>query len=267
MLALVLAALTGCKIELRAPVDATILSVNHDYEYYNGTYICKDEATCEIDVVDLTFDETFTARTSNGESLKFDHWKAGDQHLCGNTKLPCHLSTADFEGSDFLMNVLRSDEVFVLEPVFTSPYDKSLPQITMKGEWNYVQRWGGCKASGRIEHKFRPNSNGDERMPLGGGLVSTYRLERYYFPDSTFITSVEPCVFVDPSEFYIGGGISVADMPREPFNEFQWQKYLNVIFEAEIVFQVLDENTYRISRDRDGEWDTYTYTRVPSDKQ
>lgn len=254
VLGLLVSALAACKIELRAPVDATVSSIN-------GAHICRDEAICGIDVVDLSFEETFIARTADSE-LVFDHWKAGNQHLCGDTKLPCHLSTADFEGSDLLMSFLDSAEVFVLEPVFTDPYERRLPRIKLEGEWDYVQRWGGCSATGRIENEFRYSATGTAYIAWGGGKVPTYTMSRRYTPGSTIVTSVEPCRTVVAADATAPGAL-ISDMPSNSLNEFQWEKYLNFINTAEIVFQVLDYGKYRISRDREGVMDTFTYTQIP----
>jgi hypothetical protein len=106
----VLLALSGCKLEIRAPYGGKVVSSD-------GAYICEAEQTCVIDVVDLFFDETFIAEPAPGFS--FDGWKKKDGYLCGGEAGPCRLSTAEFEGDPVRLSILESDEIFVLEPRFS----------------------------------------------------------------------------------------------------------------------------------------------------
>lgn len=111
----VLLVLPGCKIEIHVPQQGGSV-VSSD-----GAYTCEAGQTCMIDVVDLFFDQTFIAQPDHGYT--FSRWKENDSFLCGGDKEPCRLSTASFEGSDALMSILESDEVFFLQPRFAwTPY-------------------------------------------------------------------------------------------------------------------------------------------------
>jgi hypothetical protein len=101
--------LTGCKLEIRVPQGGMVVSTD-------GAYICQAGQTCEIDVVDLFFDQTFIAQPATG--YYFNHWKGDDHYLCGGETGPCALATAGFEGHPALQALLESDQTFYLEPKF-----------------------------------------------------------------------------------------------------------------------------------------------------
>ena len=106
---LALVALPGCKLQISIPQGGSVLSAD-------GAYACYSGQTCVIDVVDLFFDETFTAVPARG--FYFGGWKKVDGGLCGGETTPCTLSTAAFEGVPALQEILESDQTFHLEPVF-----------------------------------------------------------------------------------------------------------------------------------------------------
>lgn len=101
-------ALAGCKVEIFATENGHIKSDS-------GTYSCDTGDTCVIDVVDTFFDETFQARPDPGYT--FAAWRTKPSSFCGGSNEPCRLNTTGFPGTP-LMNVLESDNVFFLEPVF-----------------------------------------------------------------------------------------------------------------------------------------------------
>ena len=109
LLAAVFFALPGCKLKIKVPLGGTVVSSD-------GAYTCEGGQTCEIDVVDIFFDQTFIAVPDEGYS--FNHWRTRERSFCGGESTPCRLSTAAFEGVPALQPILESDEAFLLEPRF-----------------------------------------------------------------------------------------------------------------------------------------------------
>ena len=101
--------LSGCRIVISVPEQG-------DVDSESSAFDCAAGETCEIDVVDLFFSETFSAQPPEGQL--FLGWKKRDRGLCGGSTDACSLSTAGFEGNDLLEQILFSDEEFYLEPVF-----------------------------------------------------------------------------------------------------------------------------------------------------
>ncbi len=103
--------LTGCKIKITVPAGGSVSTLS-------GTYSCAAGQTCEIDVVDIFFDEVFIATADSGQ--RFVAWQRGARTLCGGSEEPCALATtAGFAGNDLFMSILESDQVFHLKPYFT----------------------------------------------------------------------------------------------------------------------------------------------------
>ncbi|MBN7798211.1 S8 family peptidase [Parahaliea mediterranea] len=106
---LVLSALGGCKVRIDVPEGGRV-------ETESGRYQCDEGTVCELDVRDTDFDERFLA-VADGEHV-FRGWRRGDGHFCGGSLDACALSTTGFPGNASLMEVLRSEQVFHLAPVF-----------------------------------------------------------------------------------------------------------------------------------------------------
>jgi putative iron-regulated protein len=117
LLAGVVAATTtlgGCKLVLKVPEGGSIASVS-------GNYSCRAGKKCNIDVSDTSFDETFTAIPASG--FEFTGWKKRKKNgLCGGQSAPCRLTTLGFDEFDSLLEVLASNNRYVLEPKFV-PFD------------------------------------------------------------------------------------------------------------------------------------------------
>lgn len=109
--------LTGCKVRIDVPQGGSVVSAS-------GTYQCAAGQTCDIDVSDDTFDEIFIA-VPDGDH-QFEGWAQREKGLCGGNFTPCQLFTTLFGGNALLSAILDSDDVFFLEPVFSSARQVSL---------------------------------------------------------------------------------------------------------------------------------------------
>jgi hypothetical protein len=115
----------GCKLQVIVPVGGTVIT-------QSGTYTCFAGQTCEISVVDLFFDETFTAVPDSG--FFFANWKkkAGGRGFCATASTgssPCRLYTSFFAGWPNLFSFLATNEVFFLEPVFVLKGCNECPEM------------------------------------------------------------------------------------------------------------------------------------------
>lgn len=103
-------ALAGCKIVITVPEGGRVASSS-------GTNDCEAGETCIIDVVDLFFDDTFSAEPADG--WHFTVWQKTDRGLCGGKEGSCRLYTSDLEGNAPLRAFLdKPDEQFFLVPTF-----------------------------------------------------------------------------------------------------------------------------------------------------
>lgn len=101
--------IVSCRIKIVVPEGGRVVSSS-------GAYNCPSGKTCSIDVVDIFFSETFTARPASG--YEFHVWKKKSNALCAGSSTPCRLSTAGFDEFPALMSVLESNDVYQLKPVF-----------------------------------------------------------------------------------------------------------------------------------------------------
>ena len=106
--------LAACKVKVVITEGGTVTSES-------GTYSCEPGKPCNINVVDIFFDETFSANPAKG--YEFHAWKTQERGLCGGKSKPCKLSTTGFANFPNLMAALESNEVFYLTPVFVKSSD------------------------------------------------------------------------------------------------------------------------------------------------
>ncbi len=85
---LLVVAVAGCKIRIVNPNTGSVMA-------NSGAFSCAVGATCDIDVVDIFFDETFNAVPRPG--YHFVGWKKRNKGLCGGKLKPCHIFTSAFE--------------------------------------------------------------------------------------------------------------------------------------------------------------------------
>ncbi|MFT6892126.1 MAG: hypothetical protein ACJASY_004186, partial [Halioglobus sp.] len=140
----VVAMAAGCKVEIVLPEGGYVLSGSGEYDcrsevtqqslhsnhmhgskhvsHLAGSKVAAaadgdQKTSCEIAIDDTTFDDTFTAVPYEG--YEFKRWKKRDGGLFGGGKVAeVRIYTTGFEVSDLLMEILDSDNVYYLEPVF-----------------------------------------------------------------------------------------------------------------------------------------------------
>lgn len=111
--------LSGCKIALMA-VD------NGDIETESGRYTCLEGNNCVIEINDTFFTETFVAKPKLG--YYFSHWLEGNGFLCqGSTKPVCVVDNIDLFDNEAALEVIASDAVFYLLPVFVAVQSTPAP--------------------------------------------------------------------------------------------------------------------------------------------
>lgn len=102
----------SCKIRIVVPEGGDVSSVS-------GAFNCQAGNTCDIDVVDVFFDEVFVADASPGYTFKsWKRWKGSKNGFCGGGTSTCALTTVGFDAFPALVGVLQSENVFYLSPVF-----------------------------------------------------------------------------------------------------------------------------------------------------
>lgn len=159
VVALLMAA--SCKIRIQVPEGGVVTTSS-------GAYQCDAGTVCKIDVVDLFFDETFTAQPADGYTFK--SWKKKKRGLCGGKSTPCRLYTSGFEGHEALMAILESDEVFHLKPVFEKLDDCIGPVLKPEFE----ERWGSARVQSYKPQEDPPFLRADAGTWLLGDTVSEF---------------------------------------------------------------------------------------------
>lgn len=104
----------SCKLRIIVPEGGSVTT-------QSGAYSCGSGETCNIDVVDFFFDQTFVAKPA--QDYKFKFWRKGDRRFCGASPEPCQVLTTGLDVNEDLGQVMRSffessDEIFYLQPVF-----------------------------------------------------------------------------------------------------------------------------------------------------
>lgn len=122
ILLVVLIPLSSCRIGTAVFQGGDVLSLS-------GSRDCLEGRTCEFEVTDAQFSETFTAVPKPGYA--FVKWRAGDGHLCANSTNPvCNVTNVGSEGIPEIEAVIASDEMFYLVPEFECALE-SCPDILL----------------------------------------------------------------------------------------------------------------------------------------
>jgi hypothetical protein len=101
--------LSGCKVVINTDSNGYVITES-------GAYNCAQNSSCNIDVVDIYFDEVFVAVPNDG--YRFKEWRKRSGNFCGGDNESCALSTAEFGPYKALMAILETNERFYLEPAF-----------------------------------------------------------------------------------------------------------------------------------------------------
>ncbi len=112
MLALAIVVSSGCKIVIEVPEGGSVTTES-------GNYFCAEAESCEVDVDDDAFAETFSAIPA--EDYEFRGWKQRAGGLCqGELErlAPCSFSTVGYGLFPILLELLLDDIPVYLEPEF-----------------------------------------------------------------------------------------------------------------------------------------------------
>lgn len=100
--------LAGCRLEIIVPEGGQVTSAS-------GNYNCDEASTCQADIVDGNFEETFTALPNAG--YRFVGWSQTQSNVCEGVEGSCKLSLRALPIS--LRNrILSSSSVGRLVPIF-----------------------------------------------------------------------------------------------------------------------------------------------------
>jgi hypothetical protein len=100
--------LTGCRLEIIVPKGGQVTSAS-------GNYNCGEASTCQINISDGEFEDTFNALPNAG--YRFVGWSETDSNLCEGLDSSCKLSLRTLPIS--LRNrILSSSSVGRLAPIF-----------------------------------------------------------------------------------------------------------------------------------------------------
>ena len=115
--------LSACKVVIEVPKGGHVTTES-------GAITCGTLKTCEIDIVDVFFDETFVAVPNKG--MYFNGWKKRERGFAGGSYDPVQLQTHFFAGYEVLMDLLASDEIFYLTPTFSDQCTANCDVATLK---------------------------------------------------------------------------------------------------------------------------------------
>jgi len=160
---MLLALLPACKIQVAVPPGGKVITESK-------SFTCKPRETCEIDVVDQFFAETFIAQANPG--FAFMGWEKAPSAFCGERYNPCALSTDKFDLFPNLMAILASDQVFYLKPRF-EPIP-TISQDDLKTSGNAVPIPDGIELSGAMELN---TGKGPTRLFEDANLKLTFNAE------------------------------------------------------------------------------------------
>lgn len=165
---------SGCKLSI-APHNVGGVATD------SGNYECRTSSWCLFDIVDIFFEETFTAVPGH-PNYRFKQWRRMERGFCGGSSGPCALSTTGFAGHDILEAFLRSDEVFFLTPEFERIGPVETAEIEYPGDGKQVVIDAEGKSIGTIQYgSWSSDINSVPFDPIGinihfKGLAATYIL-------------------------------------------------------------------------------------------
>ena len=106
----ILSLLSACKL-------VVIVEEGGGVQSASGLRDCTTVGTCEFEVSDTSFSDSFTALPGSG--FQFVRWQDGGGFLCGNSVNPvCPLSNTNLEGNAGAEAFIASDEAVTIKPIF-----------------------------------------------------------------------------------------------------------------------------------------------------
>ncbi len=124
VLAVTILLIVSCKVRIVVPQGGDVVS-------QSGALHCASGKTCNIDVVDIFFEEVLVAEPALGYTFKsWKRWPGSKNGFCGGQSMPCALTTAGFDAFPALLAVLGSNQVFHLRPVFQKAAAACTPGTT-----------------------------------------------------------------------------------------------------------------------------------------
>jgi hypothetical protein len=150
----------GCKLRITVPQGGHVTTES-------GGYDCAEGDVCTIDVVDIFFDEKFTAVPKS--CYGFKSWVQYDSvfSFCGNSNGACLLNTKLFGSFEALMAILESDQMFFLQPEFEAETGclEEAVESTFAGDDSFRQdlrsEFNNCIVDGLFRNTFSLVSNGE----------------------------------------------------------------------------------------------------------
>lgn len=100
--------LVGCRIVVHVPEGGQVMS--------DQGLVCSAGESCEIDVADMAYTESFEAVASPGYA--FSHWKTSIDGLCGGTSGACTISLGFMEPFPSQTEMFDGDTTSYLQPIF-----------------------------------------------------------------------------------------------------------------------------------------------------
>jgi len=182
--AVVLLLLGGCRIEVVVPEGGTVTTES-------GRYTCLAGANCTIEVNDLFFNETFIVEPESG--FTFGGWQTRPRFLCGGSLSPCSLATAAMEGNSLLENILSSDEVFYLAPIF-HPGNWS-------GEYRLRPAYDAATRCGDKDIVYRSGEAFTIHVAQTAGHISADFITGNEVPGAELVSKGEAVSLADPRRF------------------------------------------------------------------
>jgi hypothetical protein len=225
---------SSCKLKIVPQEGGNVTSSS-------GTYTCDAQSPCSIDITDTFFDETFTANAAPG--YEFHAWRTQKRALCAGRAKPCSLSTTLFGDYPALMDLLASDEVFFLNPVFVKQgnalrvfkagnrikYRGMISRVTADGEQTdenttavreFYESENKVDGEPVMLHQFtiRLNSDGSE------------------FPEASYYYQTEGGAWIDVTDT---GGNFIVDSSSGTFGALGYPSPLVPDYEQEIPFRLV----------------------------
>lgn len=121
--------LSGCKIVIVMPPEGGRVVSSEGVE-------CLAGQTCEIEVSDLNFFDTFSAVADNGYT--FDQWQSGDGYLCADLDTDCVYDLRGIASNPGLLALLDSDTALYLAPEFSGSGPSTGQNRYPLGQWRQL---------------------------------------------------------------------------------------------------------------------------------